>query len=64
FKPKAVKALKKLLPGDSQKILAKIGALADSLQGDVKKLTNFRGCLRSGKIDNSTIDRVKSLLFS
>ena len=41
FKPKAVKALKKLPSGDSQKILAKIEALADTLQGDVKKLTNF-----------------------
>ncbi len=41
FKPKAIKELEKLSSQDKARIVAKIEAMADNLQGDVKKLTNF-----------------------
>ncbi len=41
FKPKAIKELGKLSSQDKTRIIAKIEAMTDNLQGDVKKLTNF-----------------------
>ncbi|WP_035798080.1 type II toxin-antitoxin system RelE family toxin [Crocosphaera chwakensis] len=41
FKPKAIKKLGKLSSQDKTRIIAKIEAMIDNLQGDVKKLTNF-----------------------
>jgi mRNA interferase RelE/StbE len=41
FQPKAIKALDKLPTQEKVKIVTKIEALKDDLQGDVKKLTNF-----------------------
>ncbi|WP_241392683.1 type II toxin-antitoxin system RelE family toxin [Rippkaea orientalis] len=41
FKPKAIKELEKLSSHDKSQIIAKIDMMADNLQGDVKKLTNF-----------------------
>jgi mRNA interferase RelE/StbE len=50
FKPKAIKDLQKL-PGDiRERIIIKIEAMQNDLQGDVKSLTNFTPeyCLRVG----------------
>ena len=41
FKPRALKDLKALPAGESQRIISKTEALCDGLTGDVKKLTNF-----------------------
>ena len=41
FQPKVIKALDKLPTQEKIKIVTKIEALKDDLQGDVKKLTNF-----------------------
>lgn len=41
FQPKAIKALDKLPTSEKVKVVTKIEALKDDLQGDVKKLTNF-----------------------
>lgn len=41
FQPKAIKELDKLPTQEKIKIVTKIEALKDGLQGDVKKLTNF-----------------------
>ena len=41
FQPKAIKALDKLPTQERVKIVTKIEALKDDLQGDVQKLTNF-----------------------
>jgi mRNA interferase RelE/StbE len=41
FKPRAIKDLRKLSSVDQKRILAKIEAMQDNLQGDVKRLTNF-----------------------
>ena len=41
FQTKAIKALDKLPAQEKVKIVTKIEALKDDLQGDVKKLTNF-----------------------
>jgi mRNA interferase RelE/StbE len=41
FQQKAIKALDKLPTQDKVKIVTKIEALKDDLQGDVKTLTNF-----------------------
>jgi mRNA interferase RelE/StbE len=69
FKRQAIKDLKALSPELKEKILAKIVAMQDNLQGDIKKLTNFTPeyRLRVGKyrilfkIDGDTlrIHRVK-----
>ena len=40
FKAKAIKDLKKISKDDAKKIVAKIEAMENDLQGDVKKLTN------------------------
>jgi len=40
LKPKAVKDLKSISLKDRERIIDKIEALEDGLQGDVKKLTN------------------------
>jgi mRNA interferase RelE/StbE len=69
FKRQAIKDLKALSPELKERILAKIVAMQDNLQGDIKKLTNFTPeyRLRVGKyrilfkIDGDTlrIHRVK-----
>jgi mRNA interferase RelE/StbE len=41
FKPKAIKDLEKLSSQDRTRIMAKIEAMKDNLQGDVKQLKNF-----------------------
>ena len=41
FKPRALKDLRAIPPPDRRRILEKLELLADDLQGDVKKLTNF-----------------------
>ncbi|MEA5620735.1 type II toxin-antitoxin system RelE/ParE family toxin [Cronbergia sp. UHCC 0137] len=41
FKPKAIKDLQKILVNDRERIINKIEAMQDNLQGDVKRLTNF-----------------------
>lgn len=41
FKPRAIKDLKLLPMTAKRRILARIEALRDDLNGDVKKLTNF-----------------------
>ena len=41
FKRQAIKDLKTLSPDVKERILAKIAAMQDNLQGDIKKLTNF-----------------------
>jgi mRNA interferase RelE/StbE len=41
FQPKAIKALENLPTQEKIKIVTKIEAMKDNLQGDVKKLTNF-----------------------
>ena len=41
FKRQAVKDLKALSPDFRERILLKIEAMQDDLQGDIKKLTNF-----------------------
>jgi mRNA interferase RelE/StbE len=41
FKPKAIKDLEKLSSQDRTRIMAKIEAMKDNLQGDVKQLRNF-----------------------
>jgi len=41
FKPRAIKDLRKLSSIEQKRILAKIEAMEDNLQGDVKRLTNF-----------------------
>lgn len=41
FQPKAIKTLEKLPTQERVKIVTKIEAMQDNLQGDVKKLTNF-----------------------
>jgi mRNA interferase RelE/StbE len=41
FKPRAVKELERLPVAQRRRIVAKVEQLADSLRGDVKRLTNF-----------------------
>ena len=41
FRRKAIKDLKTLSPERKVRILSKIEAMQDNLQGDIKKLTNF-----------------------
>ena len=41
FQSKAIKALEKLPTQERVKIVTKIEAMKNNLQGDVKKLTNF-----------------------
>ena len=41
FKPRALKDLKRLPPGQQDRVLEKIEALRNDLAGDVKRLTNF-----------------------
>ncbi|MBD2353718.1 type II toxin-antitoxin system RelE/ParE family toxin [Tolypothrix sp. FACHB-123] len=41
FKPKAIKDLAKLSTDSRERIISKIEAMQDNLQGDVKHLTNF-----------------------
>ncbi|MEB3121068.1 MAG: type II toxin-antitoxin system RelE/ParE family toxin [Snowella sp.] len=41
FQSKAIKALEKLPTQEKVKIVTKIEAMKNNLQGDVKKLTNF-----------------------
>lgn len=41
FKPKAIKDLAKLSADSRERIISKIEAMQDNLQGDVKHLTNF-----------------------
>lgn len=41
FKPKAIKDLEKLPVDIRERIISKIEAMQDDLQGDVKRLTNF-----------------------
>lgn len=41
LKPKAVKDLKSISLKDRERIIDKVEALEDGLQGDVKKLTNY-----------------------
>ncbi|AFZ25002.1 cytotoxic translational repressor of toxin-antitoxin stability system [Cylindrospermum stagnale PCC 7417] len=41
FKPKAIKDLAQLTVNVRQRIITKIEAMQDDLQGDVKRLTNF-----------------------
>jgi mRNA interferase RelE/StbE len=41
FKPRAVRELERLPKLQRQRVVAKIERLADNLQGDVKRLTNF-----------------------
>lgn len=41
FKPKAIKDLQKIPVNDRERIINKIEAMQDDLQGDVKRLTNF-----------------------
>nr|WP_174763943.1 MULTISPECIES: type II toxin-antitoxin system RelE/ParE family toxin [unclassified Anabaena] len=41
FKPKAIKDLQKIPVNERERIINKIEAMQDDLQGDVKRLTNF-----------------------
>ena len=41
FKPRAVRELERLPKLQRRRMVAKIEQLADNLQGDVKRLTNF-----------------------
>ena len=41
FKPKAIKDLQKIPVNDRERIINKVEAIQDNLQGDVKRLTNF-----------------------
>ncbi|MBE9251278.1 type II toxin-antitoxin system RelE/ParE family toxin [Dolichospermum sp. LEGE 00240] len=41
FKPKAIKDLQKIPVNERERIINKIEAMQDDLQGDVKHLTNF-----------------------
>ena len=41
FKPKAIKELERLSSHNRTRIISKIEAMTDNLQGDIKKLTNF-----------------------
>ena len=41
FKPKAIKDLQQLSVDMRERIIKKIEAMQDNLQGDVKRLTNF-----------------------
>ena len=41
FKPRAIKELERLPTIQQRRIVARIEQLADNLQGDVKRLTNF-----------------------
>ncbi|MEA5580323.1 type II toxin-antitoxin system RelE/ParE family toxin [Nodularia harveyana UHCC-0300] len=41
FKPKAIKDLQKIPVSDRERIINKVEAMQDDLQGDVKRLTNF-----------------------
>lgn len=41
FKPKAIKDLEKFPVNIRERIISKIEAMQDDLQGDVKRLTNF-----------------------
>jgi mRNA interferase RelE/StbE len=41
FKPKAIKDLEKFTVDIRERIISKIEAMQDDLQGDVKHLTNF-----------------------
>ena len=41
FKPKAIKDLQKIPVNDRERIINKIEAMQEDLQGDVKHLTNF-----------------------
>jgi mRNA interferase RelE/StbE len=41
FKPKVIKDLQKIPVNDRERIINKIEAMQDDLQGDVKRLTNF-----------------------
>ncbi|MEB3147696.1 MAG: type II toxin-antitoxin system RelE/ParE family toxin [Sphaerospermopsis sp.] len=41
FKPKAIKDLQKISVNDRERIINKIEAMQEDLQGDVKHLTNF-----------------------
>ncbi|BAZ31817.1 hypothetical protein NIES4074_42900 [Cylindrospermum sp. NIES-4074] len=41
FKPKAIKDLQQLPVNIRERIISKIDAMQDNLQGDVKHLTNF-----------------------
>ncbi|WP_246605483.1 type II toxin-antitoxin system RelE family toxin [Sphaerospermopsis torques-reginae] len=40
FKPKAIKDLQKIPVNERERIINKIEAMQDDLQGDVKRLTN------------------------
>ena len=42
FNPKAVKDFKKLPPDIKTRVSSKIAMMQDNLQGDIKKLTNFK----------------------
>jgi len=42
FKPRAIKDLSALSKDNARRILEKITALQDDLQGDVKRLTEYR----------------------
>lgn len=41
FKPKAIKDLEGLPGNTRERVISKIEAMQDDLQGDVKRLTNF-----------------------
>ncbi|MBD2144667.1 MAG: type II toxin-antitoxin system RelE family toxin [Sphaerospermopsis kisseleviana] len=41
FKPKAIKDLQKISVNDRERIINKIEAMQEDLQGDMKHLTNF-----------------------
>jgi mRNA interferase RelE/StbE len=41
FKPRAVKDMKSFPPDDRRRVMSKIEALQNNLEGDVKRLTNF-----------------------
>jgi mRNA interferase RelE/StbE len=41
IKPRAMKDLENIPQHDAERILDKIEAMSDSLQGDVKRLTNY-----------------------
>jgi mRNA interferase RelE/StbE len=41
FKPRALKELKRLPAAENNRIVAKVEALQNDLEGDVKRLTNF-----------------------
>ena len=42
FNPKAVKDFKNLPPDIKTRVSSKIAMMQDNLQGDIKKLTNFK----------------------